>query len=74
MHGPWHGVYLINHQNELLCISGESFRSLAMQFRLGETTIGRFIPQVCAAIYKALSVDYLKVIIQILVKFCNVKF
>lgn len=44
--------------------TGETYRSLMYAFRIAESTISLFIPEVCATIYEALKDDYLKV------KFC----
>ena len=41
--------------------TGESFRSLMYQFRIHRSTIEQFIEPVCAAIYKVMAPDYMKV-------------
>lgn len=38
--------------------TGESFRSLSYQFRVGVSTIRQFIPETCSAIYKVLKDKY----------------
>ena len=40
--------------------TGESYESLQYQFRIHRTTIGRFVPLVCKAIYCCLKEKYLK--------------
>nr|CAI5842494.1 unnamed protein product [Callosobruchus analis] len=40
--------------------TGESFRSLMYATRIHETTISRFVPEVCQAIANALKIKYLK--------------
>ncbi|VEN38050.1 unnamed protein product [Callosobruchus maculatus] len=40
--------------------TGESFRSLMYSTRIHESTISKFIPEVCRAIYKHLKVRYIK--------------
>ncbi|XP_051508028.1 uncharacterized protein LOC127414207 [Myxocyprinus asiaticus] len=40
--------------------TGESFRSLSYQFRVGVSTIRQFVPETCAAIYQVLKEKYLK--------------
>ena len=40
--------------------TGESFESLMLQFRIHKTTISKFIPEVCSAIYNGLKDIYLK--------------
>lgn len=40
--------------------TGESFKSLSYQFRVGMSTIQQFVPETCAAIYHALKEKYLK--------------
>lgn len=40
--------------------TGESYSSLAFQFRLGVTTISQIIPEVCDAIWKRMSPLYMK--------------
>ncbi|XP_020496176.1 uncharacterized protein [Labrus bergylta] len=40
--------------------TGESFRSLSYQFRVGLSTIRQLVPETCAAIYKVLKDKYLK--------------
>ena len=45
----------------LRCLAtGESLNSLKHQFRVHETTIGKFIVPVCKAIYNVLAPDYMK--------------
>ncbi|XDV16266.1 hypothetical protein PO909_016059, partial [Leuciscus waleckii] len=41
--------------------TGESFKSLSYQFRVGMSTIQQFVPETCAAIYQVLKEKYLKV-------------
>lgn len=41
--------------------TGETYRSLMYSFRVAESTISLFIPEVCEAIYEALKREYLKV-------------
>ncbi|KAJ8043856.1 hypothetical protein HOLleu_11140 [Holothuria leucospilota] len=41
--------------------TGETYRSLAFQFRLGETTIGKIVPETCDALYEVLKGKYFKV-------------
>lgn len=41
--------------------TGESYRSLMYSFRISESTISLFIPQVCRVIYEELRDEYLKV-------------
>ena len=51
---------------EMVCValrylaSGESFRSLQFQFRLGRRTISECVMDVCAAIFEVLGVEYLQ--------------
>ncbi|KAF3844273.1 hypothetical protein F7725_013614, partial [Dissostichus mawsoni] len=40
--------------------TGESFKSLSYQFRMGVSTIGQFVPETCTAIYEVLKEKYLK--------------
>nr|XP_033931072.1 uncharacterized protein LOC117439301 [Pseudochaenichthys georgianus] len=40
--------------------TGESFRSLSYQFRVGVSTIRQFVPETCTAIYEVLKEKYLK--------------
>ncbi|XP_051536726.1 uncharacterized protein LOC127430744 [Myxocyprinus asiaticus] len=40
--------------------TGESFKSLSYQFRVGMSTIRQFVPETCAAIYQVLKEKYLK--------------
>ena len=40
--------------------NGESLISLKYEFRVHETTIGKYIVPLCEAIYKALGPDYMK--------------
>ncbi|XP_052399694.1 uncharacterized protein LOC127946919 [Carassius gibelio] len=40
--------------------TGESFKSLSYQFRVGMSTIQQFVPETCAAIYQVLKEKYLK--------------
>ena len=44
-----------------LLATGESYESLWYQFRIHRTTIGRFVPLVCQAIYSCLKEKYLKI-------------
>lgn len=41
--------------------TGETYRSLMYSFRIHESTISRFVPEVCGVIYKVLKEKYLKV-------------
>ncbi|XP_039968172.1 protein ALP1-like [Bactrocera tryoni] len=41
--------------------SGDSFKSLSVDFRIAPNTISIFVPEVCDAIYKALKNEYLQV-------------
>uniref|UniRef100_A0A6P7G4V8 Uncharacterized protein LOC114337679 n=1 Tax=Diabrotica virgifera virgifera TaxID=50390 RepID=A0A6P7G4V8_DIAVI len=41
--------------------TGNSYRSLMYEFRVSESTISKFVPEVCASIYKRLKDQYLKV-------------
>ncbi|KAK9738518.1 hypothetical protein QE152_g9795 [Popillia japonica] len=52
--------------------TGESFRSLMYLSRIHESTISRFIPEVCEAIYRRLKHTYLKVP-QNKVQYCDVQ-
>ncbi|XP_059894187.1 uncharacterized protein LOC132447425 [Gadus macrocephalus] len=40
--------------------TGESFKSLSYHFRMGESTIGQFVPETCEAIYSVLKEKYAK--------------
>ncbi|KAF5276096.1 hypothetical protein FQR65_LT16497 [Abscondita terminalis] len=40
--------------------TGESYKSLMFSFRIGDSTISKFIPEVCCAIYNSLKEEYLK--------------
>ncbi|XP_033988010.1 putative nuclease HARBI1 [Trematomus bernacchii] len=40
--------------------TGESFKSLSYQFRMGVSTIRQFVPETCTAIYEVLKEKYLK--------------
>uniref|UniRef100_A0A8C4WX70 DDE Tnp4 domain-containing protein n=1 Tax=Eptatretus burgeri TaxID=7764 RepID=A0A8C4WX70_EPTBU len=40
--------------------TGETYRSLSYQFRVGETTIGKIVPETCQAIYDLLRDEYMK--------------
>ena len=40
--------------------TGESFQSLMYQFRVHETTISKFIPEVCQAIFEIFKDDYMQ--------------
>ncbi|KAF3835412.1 hypothetical protein F7725_027970, partial [Dissostichus mawsoni] len=40
--------------------TGESFKSLSYQFRVGVSTIRQFVPETCTAIYEVLKEKYLK--------------
>ena len=42
-------------------ILGETFRSLAFQFRMGERTISGIVEETCLALYEAMKGNYLKV-------------
>jgi hypothetical protein len=44
-------------------VIGESFKSLSYRFRMGESTIGKFVPETCEAIYSVLKEKYAKVCI-----------
>jgi hypothetical protein len=41
--------------------TGESFQSIHYQFRHGYTTVQRYFPEVCRAIYNVLRNDYMTV-------------
>ena len=41
--------------------TGESVKSIHLQFRHGQETVRRYIPKVCRAIYDALADEYMKV-------------
>ena len=41
--------------------TGETFHSLMYQFRVRRVTIGKFVPEVCKAIYHCLKDEYLKI-------------
>ncbi|XP_033978140.1 protein ALP1-like isoform X2 [Trematomus bernacchii] len=43
-----------------LLATGESFKSLSYQFRVGVSTIRQFVPETCTAIYEVLKEKYLK--------------
>ncbi|XP_041372439.1 protein ALP1-like [Gigantopelta aegis] len=40
--------------------TGETYKSLSWLFRIGATTIGEFVPEVCEAIYTVLKSKYMK--------------
>ncbi|KAK5639766.1 hypothetical protein RI129_010577 [Pyrocoelia pectoralis] len=40
--------------------TGESYKSLMFSFRIGHSTISKFVPEVCTAIYNGLKAEYLK--------------
>ncbi|XP_046850278.1 uncharacterized protein LOC124443792 [Xenia sp. Carnegie-2017] len=42
--------------------TGETFRSLSFQFRIGERTISEIVEETCQALYMSLKQQYLKVI------------
>ena len=42
-------------------LKGESYKSLAYQFRVGKSTIGEIIPETCQAIYEVLKDKYFQV-------------
>ena len=42
--------------------TGESYESLQYQLRIHRTTIGRFVPLICKAIYNCLKEKYLKML------------
>lgn len=44
-----------------LLTTGESVKSIHMQFRHGQETVRRYIPEVCQAIYDVLADEYMKV-------------
>ncbi|KAK9976949.1 hypothetical protein ABG768_018770 [Culter alburnus] len=50
--------------------TGESFKSLSYQFRVGMSTIQQFVPETCAAIYQVLKDKYLKVYMYLFTVFC----
>lgn len=52
-----------NIYNNLFIIfpTGETYKSLAYLFRIGNNTIGQFVPETCAAIYHVLKGTYMKV-------------
>jgi len=41
--------------------TGESLASIHFQFRHGQTTVQRYFPRVCRALYKVLKDQYMKV-------------
>ncbi|CAB3978282.1 Hypothetical predicted protein [Paramuricea clavata] len=41
--------------------TGESFRSLSFQYRIGERTVSNIISETCQALYEAMKQQYLKV-------------
>ena len=41
-------------------VTGESFESLSFQFRIGKTTIGNIVLEVCSAIYDSLREEFLQ--------------
>lgn len=41
-------------------VTGESFQSLSFQFRIGKTTVGDVVQEVCEAIYYALAEEFLQ--------------
>jgi hypothetical protein len=41
--------------------TGESLKSIHLQFRHGETTVQNYVPEVCQAIYHALKHEFMKV-------------
>ena len=44
---------------EIICnLSGETFKSLSYQFRIGANTIWKIVPETCAAIYEELCNEY----------------
>ncbi len=44
-----------------MILSGETYKSLSWLFRIGATTIGEIIPDVCEAIFTVLKDKYMKV-------------
>lgn len=47
----------------LFSISGDGYRTLRQQYRVGLITVGKIITDTCDAIYQALQPEYLVVII-----------
>ena len=45
--------------------TGESYKSLQFQFRIHNSTLSLFVPEVCQAIFNGLKEKYMKVTIQI---------
>ena len=41
--------------------TGTTFDNLSMCFRVHKSTIGKFVPEVCEAIYRRLKIDYFQV-------------
>ena len=41
-------------------VTGESFESLSFQFRIGKTTVGNIVLEVCSAIYDSLREEFLQ--------------
>ncbi|KAF4115303.1 hypothetical protein G5714_002792 [Onychostoma macrolepis] len=42
--------------------TGESFKSLRFQYRVGTSTISQIVVETCAALYQVLKEDFLKVL------------
>ncbi len=57
---------IIVNFNVCLCMfcnfSGESFKSLRFQYRVGTSTISQMVVETCAALYQVLKEDFLKVL------------
>lgn len=49
--------------------TGETYKSLEYSFRVGQSTISKIVPEVCAAIYKNLKKEYLTVVIPMMFLF-----
>uniref|UniRef100_A0A915CXC5 DDE Tnp4 domain-containing protein n=1 Tax=Ditylenchus dipsaci TaxID=166011 RepID=A0A915CXC5_9BILA len=47
--------------NTCFLATGEAFRSLSFQFRLGVSTVSKIVASTCSAIFNALKTDYLQV-------------
>ena len=44
-------------------LSGETFKSLSFQFRIGERTVSAIVEETCEALYNAMKEQFLKVLI-----------
>ncbi len=47
--------------NNMLLFTGEMFRSLSFQYRIGRSTISEIVMEACKALYDVLKDDHLKV-------------